>query len=126
MDALFWVALGIILTLAFEKYIPIPQKGGADEIKKQEFTGTNPDGTVQIRDDILNKEFPIQEIKLVLVVREDLKMTKGKIGAQCGHGTLAGVELVTSYANKSSYWKKVLNNWTWEGQKKVCVKVLSE
>jgi PTH2 family peptidyl-tRNA hydrolase len=32
------------------------------------------------------------EIKLVLVVNDSLKMTKGKIGAQCGHATLACYE----------------------------------
>jgi PTH2 family peptidyl-tRNA hydrolase len=32
------------------------------------------------------------EIKLVLVVNDQLKMTKGKIGAQCGHATLACYE----------------------------------
>lgn len=32
------------------------------------------------------------EVKLVLVVNDSLKMTKGKIGAQCGHATLACYE----------------------------------
>ena len=32
-------------------------------------------------DEVLAATFPIQEVKLVIVVREDLKMTKGKIGA---------------------------------------------
>jgi len=29
-----------------------------------------------------------KDVKMVLVVRDDLKMGKGKIGAQCGHATL--------------------------------------
>ena len=70
--------------------------------------------------------FPIQDVKLVMVVRDDLKMTKGKIGAQCGHATLGAVEETQKYAKNSSYWKKVMNNWSWEGQKKVCLKVNSE
>lgn len=32
------------------------------------------------------------EMKLVLVINDSLKMTKGKIGAQCGHATLACYE----------------------------------
>lgn len=32
------------------------------------------------------------EVKLVLVVNDSLKMSKGKIGAQCGHATLACYE----------------------------------
>ncbi len=70
--------------------------------------------------------FPIDEVKLVMVVREDLKMGKGKIGAQCGHATLGAVEQVQQYAKRSSYWRKVINKWSWEGQKKVCLKVMSE
>ncbi len=31
----------------------------------------------------------MEECKMVLVVRTDLKMDKGKIAAQCGHATLA-------------------------------------
>ena len=92
----------------------------------KEFEGKNPDGTKRIRDEILQAAFPIQEVKLVMVVREDFKMGKGKIGAQCGHATIAAYEQVTAYAKKSAYWKKVLNNWSWEGQKKVCVKVMTE
>ena len=29
-----------------------------------------------------------KDVKMILVVRDDLKMGKGKIGAQCGHATL--------------------------------------
>ena len=40
-------------------------------------------------DQVLTEKFQLDdEIKMVLVVREDLKMGKGKIGAQCGHATL--------------------------------------
>ena len=62
----------------------------------------------------------------MMVVREDLKMTKGKIGAHCGHGTLGAVEQAEKMGKTSSYWRKVVNNWSWEGQKKVCLKVMSE
>ena len=70
--------------------------------------------------------FPVSEVKLVMVVREDLKMGKGKIGAQCGHATIGAYEQVSQFAKKSAYWKKVLNSWSWDGQKKVCVKVMTE
>ena len=79
-----------------------------------------------VGDQLLFAAFPIQEVKLVMVVREDLKMTKGKIGAQCGHGTLGAVEQAEKMGKTSSYWRKVVNNWSWEGQKKVCLKVMSE
>ena len=130
MAALFWLALGVILTLTFERYLPFNWLAGGGLKKKEgeeeEFEGKNPDSTKRVKDEILQAAFPIQEVKLVMVVREDLKMGKGKIGAQCGHATIAAFEQVTAYAKKSAYWKKVLNNWSWEGQKKVCVKVMTE
>ena len=131
MESLFWLLLGIVVTLTFEKYLPFGL-GGAKETTvssvndASELNGKNPDGTKKIRDEDLQAAFPIQEVKLVMVVREDLKMGKGKIGAQCGHATIAAFEQVTAYAKHSAYWRKVLNSWSWEGQKKVCVKVMSE
>ena len=87
---------------------------------------TNPDGTKRIKDEVLFGAFPIKDVKLIMVVREDLKMGKGKIGAQCGHATIGAYEQTQQYAKNSEYWRKTLNNWRWEGQKKVCVKVNSE
>ena len=48
----------------------------------------NVDGSKRIKDEVLTLQFPVSDVKMVLVVREDLKMQKGKIGAQCGHATL--------------------------------------
>ena len=45
--------------------------------------------TKAIAEKELFEKYPLDHIKMVLVVREDLKMGKGKIGAQCGHATLA-------------------------------------
>ena len=39
------------------------------------------------------KEVDIDNIKMVLVVRNDLKMGKGKIGAQWGHATLGAYKM---------------------------------
>jgi U3 small nucleolar ribonucleoprotein component len=39
------------------------------------------DGSKKISDDVLQSTYPIKDVKMVLVVREDLKMQKGKIGA---------------------------------------------
>jgi len=32
--------------------------------------------------------FPVNDLKMMLVVRTDLKLTKAEICTQCGHGTL--------------------------------------
>ena len=71
-------------------------------------------------------KFPAEDIKMVLVVREDLKMGKGKIGAQCGHATLGAYKQVQLYSKESDYWSSVQTKWNHEGQKKVCLKVNNE
>ena len=46
-------------------------------------------GSRKISDSKLFEKYPLGgDIKMVMMVREDLKMGKGKIGAQCGHATL--------------------------------------
>lgn len=57
--------------------------------------------------------------KLVLVVRTDLKMGKGKIIAQCAH---AAVEAYKSALKHPS----ILRNWEHSGQMKITVKVNNE
>lgn len=67
--------------------------------------------------------YPIADIKQVLVVNTGLQMGKGKIGAQCGHATLAAYQNTKRMSTNSKYWTKVLEKWNWEGTKKICVKV---
>jgi PTH2 family peptidyl-tRNA hydrolase len=54
---------------------------------------------------------------MVIVVRSDLKMSRGKLAAQCSHAAVS----VLDKANR-----KILSGWKKEGQKKVVVKVKSE
>ncbi|KAH7117018.1 peptidyl-tRNA hydrolase PTH2-domain-containing protein [Dendryphion nanum] len=63
-----------------------------------------------------------EECKLVLVVRTDLGMTKGKIGAQCGHATLACYKHFLRHAPNSP----ILKRWERSGQMKVALQVKSE
>ena len=60
------------------------------------------------------------EYKLVIVLRTDIKMSKGKIAAQAGHAAVSASE----YARKNhpEWW----NPWIMEGQRKIAVKVKSE
>ncbi|ORY90933.1 peptidyl-tRNA hydrolase PTH2-domain-containing protein [Leucosporidium creatinivorum] len=58
--------------------------------------------------------------KLVLVVRSDLNMNKGKIAAQCGHATLACYKTMV----KSN--PAVVRHWERTGQAKIAVKCESE
>ena len=52
---------------------------------------------------------------MVLVVRDDLKMGKGKIGAQCGHATLGSYGKVKKMQQSSKYWNKIMDKYIWEG-----------
>ncbi|TPR03923.1 BRCA1-associated protein 2 family protein [Aspergillus niger] len=63
-----------------------------------------------------------EEVKLVLVVRTDLGMTKGKIAAQCSHATLACYKYLTAYTPNSG----ILRRWESQGQAKIALQVKSE
>ncbi|PSS07164.1 hypothetical protein M430DRAFT_110768 [Amorphotheca resinae ATCC 22711] len=63
-----------------------------------------------------------EECKLVLVVRTDLGMTKGKIAAQCSHATLACYKNFLRNDPKSP----ILRRWERQGQAKVALQVKSE
>ncbi|KAH8899506.1 PTH2-domain-containing protein [Thozetella sp. PMI_491] len=69
-----------------------------------------------------------EECKLVLVVRTDLGMTKGKIAAQCGHATLACYKRLLRAAQKDpkSTEAQLLNRWERLGQAKIAVQVKSQ
>ncbi|KAJ1561488.1 hypothetical protein HK096_004544 [Nowakowskiella sp. JEL0078] len=63
--------------------------------------------------------------KLVLVVRTDLGMTKGKIAAQCGHATLASYR-VLARQGKGSRGEAILRAWERNGEAKIALKCDSE
>jgi len=60
-------------------------------------------------------------IKQVIVVRTDIKMSKGKLAVQVAH---AAVEAVLKCLEKSE-WYQWLKEWRVQGQKKVVLKVES-
>ncbi|PWN40856.1 peptidyl-tRNA hydrolase II [Ceraceosorus guamensis] len=62
----------------------------------------------------------MEECKLVLIVRTDLKMDKGKIAAQCGHATLA------CYKTMMAANPDIVRQWERIGQAKVALKCSSE
>lgn len=62
------------------------------------------------------------EVKVMLVVRTDLGMTKGKIAAQCGHATLACYKSLSSSPSGLS----LLAKWEKNGQPKIAVQCKSE
>ncbi|KAL2434771.1 putative peptidyl-tRNA hydrolase 2 [Exophiala dermatitidis] len=63
-----------------------------------------------------------EEAKLVLAVRTDLGMGKGKIAAQCSHATLACYKYLLSHPTSAP----LLKRWERGGQPKIAVQVKSE
>lgn len=60
------------------------------------------------------------KIKQVIVVRADLKMSKGKMAVQVAHASVSAAE--DSRTRFSTWWR----NWLIQGQRKVVVKVKSK
>ncbi|XP_057369170.1 peptidyl-tRNA hydrolase 2, mitochondrial-like [Daphnia carinata] len=77
----------------------------------------NEHGELSYGDSINRNE---QTYKLLLVVRTDLKMGKGKIAAQCSHAAVAAYKQIL---HKDP---EMLKGWENVGQPKVVVKVYSE
>ena len=53
------------------------------------------------KDKALTEQYPIDDVKMMLAVRTDLGMTKGKIGAQCGHATMGAYHTSKKWAQTS-------------------------
>lgn len=58
--------------------------------------------------------------KMVIVIRTDIKMSKGKMAAQAGHAAVSAAEYARK--NRPEWWTP----WISEGQCKIAVKVKSE
>ncbi len=65
-------------------------------------------------------DFEEEDLKMVFLVREDLKMSVGKVAAQVCH---AGVGLFSKITSKGkSYYKNALKAWDDFGSKKIVLK----
>jgi len=72
-------------------------------------------GLISIADKVASRD-----MKLVLVVRMDCKMEKGKIAAQCSHAA------VMAYKQCQEVQPEALARWEFHGQPKIVCKVNSE
>ncbi|XP_065367923.1 peptidyl-tRNA hydrolase 2, mitochondrial [Calliphora vicina] len=59
--------------------------------------------------------------KLALVVRADLKMSKGKTAAQCAHAAVLCVQ--EAQCSKDTNAQQILESWLVKGQPKIVLKV---
>ncbi|PWY87250.1 PTH2-domain-containing protein [Aspergillus sclerotioniger CBS 115572] len=87
------------------------------ESEEEEDSEDEGDGT-----ELGNFDESAEEVKLVLVVRTDLGMTKGKIAAQCSHATLACYKYLVAYTPSSG----MLRRWESQGQAKIALQIKSE
>lgn len=62
------------------------------------------------------------EVRMTLVVRQDLKMGKGKAAAQCLHATLALYKKITS-SSSAAYNPQLVKRWENGGQAKITLQV---
>lgn len=69
----------------------------------------------------LIKTLPCPPTKLALVVRADLKMSKGKTAAQCAHAAVLCVQ--EAQGSKNDETQKLLESWLVKGQPKIVLKV---
>lgn len=61
-----------------------------------------------------------QSMKLVMLVRTDIKMTRGKACAQCSHAAVRACQVAHRYAPQK------LRAWLSQGQKKITLKVTEQ
>ncbi|KAF0693676.1 Aste57867_15379 [Aphanomyces stellatus] len=61
-----------------------------------------------------------EPLKMVLVIRTDLNMSVGKVGAQCGHATLGAYKLAVKRTERT------VASWEASGQAKIVLRVDSE
>ncbi|KAG5421073.1 hypothetical protein I9W82_000163 [Candida metapsilosis] len=63
------------------------------------------------------------EVRMTLVVRQDLKMGKGKAAAQCSHATLSLYKKITN-PNSDAYNPEMVRRWEYgNGQAKITLQV---
>jgi PTH2 family peptidyl-tRNA hydrolase len=58
--------------------------------------------------------------KMVIIFRSDLRLSKGKAAVQAGHAAVSAAEEARKH--RRDWW----NEWLFEGQRKIAVKINSE
>ena len=67
------------------------------------------------------------ESKMILAVRTDLKMGKGKIAAQCCHAVVSLYDMILNEKQShGTLWRTQLKQWENTGAKKLITKVRTE
>ena len=105
-----------------EEFIAATASGRGGTDKDDEESDSDLDAEDEAGGELKSFANDTDEVKLMLVVRTDLGMTKGKIAAQAGHATLACYKALVADVRL----KTLLRRWERGGQAKVAVQVKSE
>ncbi|KAK2589054.1 hypothetical protein KPH14_001891 [Odynerus spinipes] len=68
------------------------------------------------------RAWPVESCKMVIVVRTDIVMGKGKVAAQCAHAALECYRKAVASPKKQYMFK----DWLYTGQPKVVLRISSE
>lgn len=66
------------------------------------------------------------EVRMALVIRQDLGMQKGKTAAQCAHAALGCFRMIACDPNRKSYNPSMVHRWLRGGQAKITLKCPDE
>ncbi|GAY48341.1 Aminoacyl-tRNA hydrolase [Citrus sinensis] len=99
---------GLVIGFIFGMLLDL-SKPGKNYVKKKNFLPRKPQEQVSVSSD------GDQDLKLVLVVRQDLKMGSGKIASQCAHAATG------MYAELMQSDRHLLRKWEQCGQPKIVV-----
>jgi len=88
-------------------------------IWRQKFKNSSDDDDVQIFYES-DKNSNSKDYRLIMGVRNDLKMQKGKVAAQCAHAAVA------AYVKAMKRAPNTLKKWIKYGQAKICVRIENE
>lgn len=86
----------------------------SDEESGEEFVG------IKVDSKSLN-DIP-GEVRMALIVRNDLGMLKGKAAAQCAHAAVALYKQIGVESGSESYNPTMVNRWEYGGQAKIVLK----
>ncbi|KAK6872633.1 Peptidyl-tRNA hydrolase 2 [Candida tropicalis] len=109
-------------------HIPLPSTSSSSEMTDNTTDSEYDDEEEEEEDDGLDinstslNEIP-GEVRMTLIVRQDLKMGKGKAAAQCSHAALALYKKITN-ANLESYNPEMVRRWEYgNGTAKITLQV---
>ncbi|KAJ5155181.1 hypothetical protein N7492_007984 [Penicillium capsulatum] len=114
----YFIGQGASLGL-FKEKAGLAERLRYDEADSEDESDEEEEGTGE---ELVDFKDNVEEVKLVLVVRTDLGMTKGKIAAQCSHATLACYKYFLAHSPDSP----ILRRWERGGQAKIALQIKSE